>query len=471
MRNNDEDTLVDQIVTEGSNSPADVIFTENSPALEFLQNKGLLAKVDASTLAHTPAKYNSPDGDWVGVSARVSVLIYNTKLIAKSQLPTNVLQLADPRYKGKLAFAAGETDFQPIVTSVDRTYGEAATLKWLEGISSNASGHIYPDNETIADEVNRGAVAFGVVNQYYWYRMRAEIGPSNIDSAITYFAPRDPGYVLDVSGAAILKTSKHQVRGTAFLGLPRFQAGSDGHRSLDQFRVPDRLRRVDRSARDALRSSLNPTPSRFPNWATGQWRSPCSARPASSDGVPRQLGRRPPRSVPTSGPWCVPDDPARPGSCSAASTAIAAVLLTPFLFLVIQSRETGAGLVLGPIWRPLTARLLWNTASLTVTVTLLCAVLGTLTAWCVERTDLPGRRIWAVLLVVPFAIPDLVVSFGWVTLTTAVHGFPGRGLDHDPHVVPAGVPLRSSEPPQLRPGSGRRPCGASGSDVSGRSCV
>ena len=118
VRDNDEDTLVDQIVTEGQNSPADVIFTENSPALEFLQNKGLLAGSTRSTLAHTPSKFNSPEGDWVGVSSRVSVLIYNTKLISKSQLPTSVLQLADPRYKGKLAFAAGETDFQPIVTSV-----------------------------------------------------------------------------------------------------------------------------------------------------------------------------------------------------------------------------------------------------------------------------------------------------------------------------------------------------------------
>ena len=81
---------------------------------------------------------------------------------------------------GKLAFAAGETDFQPIVTSYARTYGEAAALKWLEAIKSNAGSHVYPDNETIADEVNRGAVAFGVVNQYYWYRMRAELGASNV---------------------------------------------------------------------------------------------------------------------------------------------------------------------------------------------------------------------------------------------------------------------------------------------------
>ena len=169
VRNDDEDVLADEIVTEGSRSPADVIYTENTPAVQYLANKGLLAKVDPSTLAHTPSTYNAADGDWVGVSARVSVLIYNPGLIAKSQLPTSVLQLADPKYQGKLAFAAGETDFQPIVTSVVHTYGKPAALKWLEGIKSNAGSHIYPDNETIADEVNRGAVAFGVVNQYYWY--------------------------------------------------------------------------------------------------------------------------------------------------------------------------------------------------------------------------------------------------------------------------------------------------------------
>jgi iron(III) transport system substrate-binding protein len=210
VRSDDEDTLADEIVTEGARSPADVIYTENSPALEYLQDKGLLSKVGPSTLARVPGKYDSPDGDWVGVSARVSVLIYNPRLIRRAQLPTSVLQLADPRYQAKLALAAGETDFQPIVTSVAQAYGTNAALKWLEGIKANAGAHIYPDNETIADEVNRGAVAFGVVNQYYWYRVRAEIGTGNMRSEIAYFAPQDPGYVVDVSGAAVLKSSRHQ---------------------------------------------------------------------------------------------------------------------------------------------------------------------------------------------------------------------------------------------------------------------
>jgi iron(III) transport system substrate-binding protein len=219
IRSDDEDTLADQIVTEGSHSPADVFYTENSPPLESLQAKGLLAKVDPATLSHTPARFSSPQGDWVGVSARVSVLIYNPGLISASQLPTKVSQLAGPQYRGKLALAPQETDFQPIVTSYLRAYGQPATLRWLKAIDANASGHIYPDNETIADEVNRGAVAFGIVNQYYWYRMQAEIGASNTRAKITHFAPGDPGYVIDVSGAAVLKSSAHQAAAQKFLAF------------------------------------------------------------------------------------------------------------------------------------------------------------------------------------------------------------------------------------------------------------
>lgn len=219
VRSNDEDTLASQIVAEGSRSPADVFYAENSPALMYLQQKGLLAKVDAATVAKTPSKYNSPNGEWVGVSARVNVLIYNPSIIKKSALPTTVLQLAKPKYKNKLAFAAGETDFQPIVTSVLKAYGKSATLNWLSGIKSNTGSHVYPNSETIANEVNRGVVAFGVVDQYYWYRMRAQIGASNTHSLITHFAPHDSGYVIDVSGAGVLKSSTHQGAAQKFLAF------------------------------------------------------------------------------------------------------------------------------------------------------------------------------------------------------------------------------------------------------------
>src|SRR5438105_3302365 len=51
VRNDDEDTLANLIAVQGSHTPGDVFFTENSPPLEFLQEKGLLSKVGPATLA------------------------------------------------------------------------------------------------------------------------------------------------------------------------------------------------------------------------------------------------------------------------------------------------------------------------------------------------------------------------------------------------------------------------------------
>jgi iron(III) transport system substrate-binding protein len=227
VRSDDEGVLAAQIIQEGSHSPADLFMTENSPPLEALQDRGLLAPVSAATLAKTSAKLSSPKKDWEGVSARVSTMVYNTSLLKPSQLPTSVLQLADPKWKGKLALAPGETDFQPIVTAVAAKYGKARAVAWLKGIRSNASSHIYPDNEALVAQVNSGQVAFGVINHYYWFRLRDEIGKSKTHSAEKFFAPRDPGYVIDVAGAGILSSSKHKPEAQKFLAFIVSKAGQE----------------------------------------------------------------------------------------------------------------------------------------------------------------------------------------------------------------------------------------------------
>jgi iron(III) transport system substrate-binding protein len=239
VRSDDEDVLDDQIQTEGSHSPADVFFTENTMPLQDLANHGLLASIDPSTLKQTPSQYNSPQGKWVGVSARVSVLIYNPAVISKSQLPTTALEMADPKYKGKLAIAPGESDFQPVVTSMLRAYGKARTLQWLAGLKANAGDtHTFPDNETIADEVNRGQVGFGLVNQYYWYRLDAEVGASNDHSQIVPLADGDPGYVLGVAGAGVLASSKHKAAAQQFVAYLTSKAGQEGISHSISFEYP-----------------------------------------------------------------------------------------------------------------------------------------------------------------------------------------------------------------------------------------
>jgi iron(III) transport system substrate-binding protein len=60
VRNDDEDTLANLIAVQGSHTPGDVFFTENSPPLEFLQEKGLLSKVSPATLAWARRSARSP---------------------------------------------------------------------------------------------------------------------------------------------------------------------------------------------------------------------------------------------------------------------------------------------------------------------------------------------------------------------------------------------------------------------------
>jgi iron(III) transport system permease protein len=104
--------------------------------------------------------------------------------------------------------------------------------------------------------------------------------------------------------------------------------------------------------------------------------------------------------------------PDRPLGLLVLAALVAAAVILPLVFVLLEAKNSGISTVAHLIDRPLTAQLLWNTVRLTAVVTVLCAVIGTGAAWLVERTDLPGRRVWAVLVVVPLAIPDFVVSFG-----------------------------------------------------------
>ena len=87
--------------------------------------------------------------------------------------------------------------------------------------------------------------------------------------------------------------------------------------------------------------------------------------------------------------------------------------------------------VIGPVdlWhllaRPRIAELLRNTVTLAIACMAATAALGVSLGVLVERTDLPGRRLWHGLLVAPLAVPAFVNGYAWVSLDRSVHGFTG----------------------------------------------
>jgi iron(III) transport system substrate-binding protein len=238
MRTNDSVVLADQLLTEGKHTPADVFISENSPEMMMLEQHGFLAKLDPSTLAQVPAKDDSPTGQWVGMALRVSSLVYDPALIPAAQLPKSVLDLAKPQWKGKIGIAPTDSDFPPLVGAVIAKDGEAAAVTWLAGLKRN--GELYQDDEAVVAAVNRGDVATGIINQYYWYRLRLEVGKSSIHSALHYFPNGDVGSITNISGAAVIATSKHQDTAQEFVKFLVSRAAQEIISTGDDFEYPAR---------------------------------------------------------------------------------------------------------------------------------------------------------------------------------------------------------------------------------------
>lgn len=215
LRSGDDLELANQIVQEGKASPADVFLTENSPAMSLVDNAGLLAKVGTAATSNIPSRYVPSDGDWTGFLARSTVLAYNTDEVQESQLPSSLMDLAQPQWAGKVAYSPTGADFQAIVSAILQLKGEAATKAWLEGIEAN--GTAYDGNNVVLEAVNSGEAETGILYHYYWARDRQESGDNSDHSALHYFTDEDPGAFVSVSAAGVLASSDHQADAQRFV--------------------------------------------------------------------------------------------------------------------------------------------------------------------------------------------------------------------------------------------------------------
>ena len=110
------------------------------------------------------------------------------------------------------------------------------------------------------------------------------------------------------------------------------------------------------------------------------------------------------------------------------ATAVALLALLPLFYVIGYTIGAGWDEVSRLVFRARTGELLWNTSELTVLTIASCAVLGVAAAWLVERTDVPGRRVWNVLLVAPLAVPAFVNSYAWVSLVPSMQQLGGAWL-------------------------------------------
>ena len=214
FRNNGAPVLARQIVDEGDHTPADVFYAEYSTALVTLADKAMLMPLPKGVVDQIPSQFNGAHDDWVGVTARSFVLLYDRTLIAEGQLPRSILDLADPAWKGRFAFNPRAAAFLELVVAVEKQKGADAAKAWLSGL--NANGKAYPKNTAMVLAVDRGEVELAINADNYWQAVAKERGADTLDARVHYVGARDPGALLTVSGLGIPKYAPHKAEAEEF---------------------------------------------------------------------------------------------------------------------------------------------------------------------------------------------------------------------------------------------------------------
>jgi iron(III) transport system substrate-binding protein len=115
-------TILQKILTESRASAhlADAVLTEGA-VLHALKDAKLLEKFDSPERKAFEARFKDKDGFWTDVYPTVHSIPYNTKLVARNDLPKRYTDLLDPKWKGNLA--ANRNNYMFIAAMLD-LYGK-----------------------------------------------------------------------------------------------------------------------------------------------------------------------------------------------------------------------------------------------------------------------------------------------------------------------------------------------------------
>lgn len=200
------------ILEEGDNSPADVFFAQDAGALGALARTGRLTTLPVTLLERVEPRFRSAQDQWVGVSGRARVVVYNINRLSPDDLPADLSGFCDPAWNGRVGWAPANGSFQAFVTALRVMDGEKAAQDWLTCMQANGT-RAYAKNTPIIAAVEAGEIDVGLVNHYYIHAIQQE-RQTTLHVRNHYF---DSGVLVNVAGAGIVDTSKNKALAERFI--------------------------------------------------------------------------------------------------------------------------------------------------------------------------------------------------------------------------------------------------------------
>jgi len=208
--------LAAQIIEEGERTKADVYFSQDGGALGALTKEGMLAELPPDVLDLVDPRYRSDDGTWIGTSARARVVVYDPDQITEAEVPDSVFELTEPQWKGKVGISPSNASFEAFVTAMRVLYGEDTARQWLEGMAAN-DVQLFDNNVLILNAAEDGVIALGLINHYYWYEQVAEEGLDAVPARLKFLPGGDPGALVNVAGVGVLAATDRQADAVSFV--------------------------------------------------------------------------------------------------------------------------------------------------------------------------------------------------------------------------------------------------------------
>lgn len=205
--------LTATLLEEGPRSPADVFYARDPGGIAALS--GRLVSLSDEVLNSVPDWARAPDGSWVGTSARVRAVVYNTEKVSDENLPDTLENFTLPEWKGRIGWSPTSGPTQTMITAMRVLWGEDRTKDWLQGFMDNEPIY-YPNHTATVAGVGAGEVDIGLVNHYYLLRFVEESG-EDFPARNHHLSEAGPGNLVMVVGAGILLTSENKENAEKFL--------------------------------------------------------------------------------------------------------------------------------------------------------------------------------------------------------------------------------------------------------------
>jgi iron(III) transport system substrate-binding protein len=156
--------LYREIVAEKDRPRCDVFWNNEILSTLRLQKQGLLAPYDSPSAKPYPGWAKAKDHTWHAFAGRARVLLVNTKQVAKGERPRSILELTEPRWRGKVVMAKPLFGTTATHTAcLFEVLGPKRAKAFFQGLKANGV-RIAPGNKQVAEWVGRGEVALGLTD-------------------------------------------------------------------------------------------------------------------------------------------------------------------------------------------------------------------------------------------------------------------------------------------------------------------